>query len=212
LSTPPDQIWLYHITHVDNLAAIVQAGGLRSDAQMRQGHVTPKIIGYDHIKDRRLGLPVGCHAGTTVGEYVPFYFCPRSAMLYVISKGNNDLTYKEGQESIVHLVANMYDVVDWAVKQQVRWAFSTSNAGSKLADFFNDLGELKEINWDAVNAHQWRECREEKQAEFLVQQTFPLALFRYAATMSDNIRCKANQFFSQMDNPPIVTVQRDWYY
>jgi ssDNA thymidine ADP-ribosyltransferase, DarT len=30
------------------------------------------------IKQRRLALPVTCHANDHVGDYVPFYFCPRS--------------------------------------------------------------------------------------------------------------------------------------
>jgi hypothetical protein len=49
---------------------------------------------------------VKCHPGTCVGEYVPFYFCPRSVMLYVINKGNHlDLQFRDGQSGIVHLEA-----------------------------------------------------------------------------------------------------------
>jgi len=37
------------------------------------------------IKARRLyDLEVDCHPGTKVGEYVPFYFCPWSIMLYLL--------------------------------------------------------------------------------------------------------------------------------
>jgi hypothetical protein len=37
------------------------------------------------IKRRRIEqLAVSCHPGTRVGDYVPFYFCPRSIMLFVI--------------------------------------------------------------------------------------------------------------------------------
>ncbi len=36
------------------------------------------------IKRRRVEeLEVDCHPGTKVGDYVPFYFCPRSVMLFV---------------------------------------------------------------------------------------------------------------------------------
>jgi hypothetical protein len=36
------------------------------------------------IKQRRLALPVTCHPDDHVGDHVPFYFCPRSIMLFVI--------------------------------------------------------------------------------------------------------------------------------
>ena len=55
-------------------------------------------IGIARIKQRRRGLEVVARPGTMVGDYVPFYFCFRSVMLYVIHRGNNpDLTYCGGQ-------------------------------------------------------------------------------------------------------------------
>jgi len=50
---------------------------------------------------------VKCHPGTKVGQYVPFYFCPRSIMLYILHRGNHpDLDYREGQGPILHLQAD----------------------------------------------------------------------------------------------------------
>ena len=102
--TVPAQPKLYHITHVDNLPDILAAGGLWSDAAMiAQGGPTASI-GMSNIKQRRLGLPVKCHPGDHVGDYVPFYFCPRSIMLYLIYCANHlDMTYKGGQTAILHL-------------------------------------------------------------------------------------------------------------
>ncbi len=91
-----------------------------------------QTIGMSEIKRRRLEeIEVTCYPGTKVGEYVPFYFCPRSVMLYLIYRGNHpNLDYREGQETIVHLEANFYKVVEWANKNSVRWVFSLSNAGA----------------------------------------------------------------------------------
>jgi hypothetical protein len=87
----PDRPKIYHIVHVDNLASIVADGCLWPDAVMvkRQGGA---VIGNNEIKADRLRLPVDCHAGTCVGDYVPFYLCPRSVMLYVISKRNQGMS------------------------------------------------------------------------------------------------------------------------
>jgi hypothetical protein len=121
----PAQPKLYHITHVDNLPAILTAGGLSSDAAMiAQGGPTASI-GMGTIKQRRLGLPVKCHPGDHVGDYVPFYFCPRSIMLYLISCANHsEMTYRGGQQPILHLEADLQEVVKWGVqdfRSLARW-------------------------------------------------------------------------------------------
>ncbi len=104
--TVPVQPKLYHITHVDNLPAILAAGGLQSDAAMMAQGGPSASIGMSSIKQRRLGLPVRCHPGDHVGDYVPFYFCPRSIMLYLIYCANHpELTYRGGQGAILHFEA-----------------------------------------------------------------------------------------------------------
>jgi len=66
-----------------------------------------------------------------VGQYVPFYFCPRSVMLYILHMGNNPgLTYHGGQSPIVHLQADLGTVLDWVETEDRRWAFSKGNAGA----------------------------------------------------------------------------------
>jgi len=78
MSQPPAAPCIYHITHVDNLAAIVGAGGLISDAAISASGGPFATIGMGTIKSRRLSLPIACHPGLNVGDCVPFYFCPRS--------------------------------------------------------------------------------------------------------------------------------------
>ena len=120
---------IYHITHISNLANIITAGELWSDRRMQQENMKT-VIGFGHIKRRRLTeIKVSCHPETMVGDYVPFYFCPRSVMLYVIYRGNNsELEYKDGQQRIVHLVATVQAAVD--VAGDGRWAYSDGNAGA----------------------------------------------------------------------------------
>lgn len=113
MTPPPAQPKIYHITHVDNLPGIIADGALVSDAAMmaRGGPVAP--IGMSSIKMRRVHeLEVHSHPGSRVGEYVPFFFCPRSIMLFVIHRANHpELTYRGGQGPIVHLEADLQEVV-----------------------------------------------------------------------------------------------------
>ncbi len=79
---------IYHITHLRNLPPIVEAGVLWSDAKRIELGLSCDVVGMSHIKQRRLQeIEVGCHTDTHVGDYVPFYFCPRSIMLYILHRG-----------------------------------------------------------------------------------------------------------------------------
>jgi ssDNA thymidine ADP-ribosyltransferase DarT-like protein len=79
---------IYHITHMNNLPRILEAGVLWSDAKRLELGLVCDIVGMSGIKQRRIQeLPVPCHPGTKVGHYVPFYFCLRSIMLYILCMG-----------------------------------------------------------------------------------------------------------------------------
>jgi hypothetical protein len=171
---------VYHVTHVRNLPLLLEAGRIWSDAMRLELGLSCTIVGMAEIKRRRLEeLPVGCHPGTMVGQYVPFYFCPRSIMLYILYRGNHpEVSYREGQGPIVHLQADLRRVVDLANRCKVRWAFTNCNAGARYASFFNSLDRLDDVDWAAVEATDFRSAavREWKQAEFLMHESFPWTL------------------------------------
>jgi hypothetical protein len=215
MPTPPAQPKIYHITHVHNLPSIIVDGGLVSDAAMiaRGGPAT--AIGMPTIKGRRLQLPVDCHPGDHVGDYAPFYFCPRSIMLYVIHCANHqELSYRGGQEPIVHLEADLHEVVEWANASNRRWAFSLSNAGAVYAQFRSNLDYLHEVDWAAVAATDFRseQVKEGKQAEFLVRDFFPWDLVTRIGVRSIGTESKALAAFSAATHHPKIEVRPGWYY
>ena len=210
----PDQPKIYHIVHVDNLASICGDGCLWSDSVMvqRQGGT---VIGMGSIKQRRLTLPVSCHPQTFVGEYVPFYFCPRSIMLFVIHCANHpELAYRGGQQPIIHLQADLSQVVQWAEANGRRWEFSLSNAGAVYTQFRSELAQLDEINWDAVAARDFRpaDVKEAKQAEFLVQQSFPWHLVERIGVHSQGIAQRVYAAMNGAGHRPSVEIRREWYF
>ena len=119
-----------------------------------------------------------------VGEYVPFYFCPRSIMLYILYMGNHpDLThYRDGQEPILHLQVDLESAVNWANQTWCALGILPDrNAGSIMLISYNSSSELDNINWDAVKANQTFatiSIKEGKQAEFLIHDSLPLASCR----------------------------------
>lgn len=216
MSTPPDNLKIYHITHVDNLQLIVQAGYLWSDRRRLEKQIDCSLIGMPTIKDRRLNrINVSCNPGTKVGDYVPFYLCPRSIMLYIFYKKNHpDLPYRGGQEPILHLQADLRACTEWAAQNNGPIAFSTSNAGSYTADFFNRYTDLDQIDWNAVNAHDFRdrEVQERKQAEFLVHDLFPWSLVEHIGVFDQKRLALASEALALGSHRPSTRVENGWYF
>lgn len=188
MATVPSSPKIYHITHIDNLPNIASSTGLVSDANRIASGLICSLVGMSTIKQRRLDeIEVSCHSGTRVGQYVPFYFCPRSIMLYILHMGNHpEVSYRGGQQPIVHLQADFNTVINWANSNTVRWAFSNGNAGARLTTFYNHPSKLNEIDWAAVASTDFREAKvkEGKQAEFLMFDVFPWTLIEKIGTIN----------------------------
>ncbi|MWV18251.1 DUF4433 domain-containing protein [Pseudomonas sp. L-22-4S-12] len=208
----PAQPKIYHICHVDRLPSIIASAGLLSDAVLLNQALPGTTIGMNHIKQRRLQLGLDSHPGLHVGECVPFYFCPRSVMLFLISRQHQDLAYKGGQGPIVHLEADLHATVQWANAQARRWAFTLSNAGSYYFEDRADVARLHEINWDAVAARIWSSCKEQKQAEFLLEQSFPWHLIERIGVQSRQIYTQVANVLPAQGHRPTVELRPEWYY
>jgi hypothetical protein len=215
----PDKPKIYHIVHVDRLASIVADGHLFCDASILKRAGPGTIIGMSSIKARRLNLPVDCRPGLYVGDCVPFYFCPRSIMLYLIYCANHEeLTYRGGQGPIVHLECDFHEAVAWAERAGRRWAFTLSNAG---AYYFEDrcaIADLAEVNWQAVMTNRWsgngisRSVKEGKQAEFLMEKSFPWRLVERIGIHSLPLSQAVADAMRGAQHRPVVEIKRDWYY
>ena len=215
MTQTPTQPKIYHITHVNNLTSIVNDGELLSDAQMIRRGGPSATIGMTKIKRRRLALPVKCHPGTFVGDYVPFYFCYRSVMLYVISKGNNpELQFKGGQDEIVHLEVDYHSAVTWANRVHRLWAYSLSNAGAVYTEFDSGLPGLGRLDWAAIANTDFRDSdvKESKQAEFLMHTSLPWSLVSGIGVSSVHIQTAASTAISLASHKPPIAVMRNWYY
>ena len=206
---------IYHITHLENLPQIVDAI-LWSDAERIKRRLDCRIVGMGEIKRRRLEeLTVDCHPGTKVGEFVPFYFCPRSIMLFLLHKGNHaDLTYQDGQRPILHLESDLHTVVAWAETEGRRWAFSNGNAGTRYTQFFNDVKQLDTLDWNAIAATTWKDLivRERKQSEFLVEESFPWQLIDRIGVIDRTAAEYVTNTLSGAAHVPEVVVAPNWYY
>jgi hypothetical protein len=205
VSLPEDPL-IFHITHVDNLPAILAQGGLWSDAERIRLALVSTNIGHVHIKNRRLQRPVQTRAGGNLGDYAPFNFCPRSVMLFVVHRGHQD--YQGGQEDIIHLVSS----VSRAVALGRPWAFTDRHADLAHALYLEDLAQLSEVPWDVMDRDYWADVKEERQAEFLVHEFFPWEAVMEIATMTPAVQQRVQGELRQVQHRPPVALRPAWYY
>jgi hypothetical protein len=216
---PPAEPKIYHIVHVDRLASIIADGCLWADAVMVGRAGAGTTIGMGSIKQRRLTLPIACRPGLRVGDCVPFYFCPRSIMLYLIDRANHpELTYRGGQGPIIHLEADLRAAVEWAEQNRKGWAFTLSNAGANYFEDLCNLDQLHEINWEGVHANRWAgtgisaQLKEGKQAEFLMEERFPWNLVTRVGVLSQAVAQQVSNVLRGAAHQPGIEIRRDWYY
>jgi hypothetical protein len=215
MTTPvPSNPKIYHIVHADRLPSIIRDGYLWSDGENQRRNSEGTTIGMGTIKARRLHqLTLSKWPDLHVGDCVPFYFAPRSVMLYMLHMGNHaELTYHGGQEPIIHLEADLRQTAAWAAAQGLRWAFTLSNAGSSYFEDRYDLAQFGDIKWDAVSATDWQECKEEKQAEFLIERQFPWGIVSRIGVNSAKIQNIVLEVLDSLEQKPPVEIHPEWYY
>ena len=201
---------IYHITHLRNLPSILEAGRLWSDAQRVAQSLGTVNIGHTHIKERRRRRPVATSTGGMLGDYVPFNFCNRSVMLYVIHAGSVE-GYDEGQGPVVHLKSS----VGHAIASGRPWAFTDRHAELAYAKYFESIEDEGEVDWKVMPLTFWAgsdETKERRNAEFLLHDWCPFEMFEEIGVMTAEIAKEVKAMLKNSGFSPRVSVQRSWYY
>lgn len=162
---------MYHITDVRNLSGILQRQALLCKRGIDTAGEARVSIAYQDIQDRRATRAVPCGPGGTLHDYVPFYFAPRSPMLYAIHKGLV-AGHQWGQRAVVHLVSTV-QLIDSA---GCPYVFTDGHGVMAYTGYFTRLEDLRCIDWPLMTSRQWANTLEDpdrkrrRQAEFLVYE------------------------------------------
>ena len=148
----PPPTYIYHITHVNNLPQVLAAGGLQTCRTLRAAQTSYTDIAYQTLQDSRAHTVVPCAVGGTLHDYVPFYFAPRSPMLFIISKRHYP-QHQEGQTPIVYLVST----VEQVHQAGGNFAFTDGHRVMALTNFYDDLSKLDRVDWQIMGAKYWRD-------------------------------------------------------
>ncbi len=204
---------IYHITHLRNLPLILKHGGLYANSLRLERGIDHVNIAHASIQERRATTKVPLVPGGVLHDYVPFYFAPRSPMLYSIHRGNVE-GYNEGETPILHVVA---DVEALAATSQP-FVFTDGHAIMAFTNFYADLRELDKVDWEIMRARYWNDTLEDndrvrrRNAEFLVHQFVPWQLIQEIGVMYKAVGDTVEQLLEGQTHQPTVKIHKEWYY
>lgn len=205
--------YIYHITHIRNLPNIIKDGGLWCDHIVSERRLAYIGIAHQHIKERRAAKQVPVSEGGVLADYVPFYFAPRSPMLYSIHRGNVK-GYSDGQKPILHLVSSAETIQS----VNIPFTFTDGHAPMNISQFFDNLENLSQVDWKIMKEIYWADTVEDgdrtrrRQAEFLIYRFFPFHLLDFIGVINKQIFTEVTGLIQQLDKKPEVKVVPTWYY
>lgn len=204
---------IYHITHLDNLPGLVARGELLADTQIQLAGLAPTSIAHGNIKQRRSQTAVTTGNLGFVADYVPFYFCPRSPMLYSIHRGQV-AGYPGGQAGVLHLVLSAEAVVGAGVA----CCHTDGHAAMQPLTFYPGVSGLTALDWPVIGHTSWHNTSDDndrkrrKQAEFLAWQRVPWHLVSHIGVIDAIMAARVAASLAGAAHLPIIEVHRDWYY
>ena len=201
---------IFRIVHVDNLPLIL-ANGIYSPNSDNADDRYINIGNEELIQDRGTKrVPVAPNGN--LGDYVPFYFAPRSPMLYSINQGHG--VYRGPQDNIVHLISDISHIT----RENCQFVFSNMHAKAVFADFYNNIQGLDNIDWHLMNQRYWNDTIDDnnrmhrRMAEFLVYNFVPANCIFQVGVMTQDILDKAEEYAEDSDVEVEVLLRREWYY
>lgn len=202
-----------HFTHVAHLAAVATHGLLADTVAQERGLLTNEV-GNREIKERRRRRPVPISPGGVVADYVPFYFAPRSPMMYSIYRGNV-AEYSEGTEPLVYLVSTVERLIE------VGCAIVTTDRNAVLGytEFRHGLDDLEVlVDWPLMRATMWNDTVQEpdrmerRMAECLAHEAVPWEAFTEIHVRNPDRRAEVEAALAPGIAPGPVHVTPDWYF
>ena len=168
--------YAFRLTHIENMPHIVRNGLVRATSPLRdENYVSIGDSQVIHLREERL------IKGYHLSDYVPFYFGPRSPMLYVIQHGFNGIRRIE-PDNIVYCVIRVDDIIN----SNVDCIFTDGHALSSLTQYYTkeSLSSLDSIvNYSDVYSTYWNsetdiDLKRRKEAELLINGDLPAQYIR----------------------------------
>lgn len=210
----PKNIPIYNFTDAKNLPGILEAGRIYCKSDLPPDAHKTNISHYD-IQQVRQRKKVRCGPGGVLHDYVPFYFAPRSPMMFAISRGNVE-NCSSDTKRLVYFVSSL----DRVQRSGLRVVFSDGQATKAFTKIYDDPASLGKIDWPLMRVRYWHDTDEDpdrkrrRQAEFLVHASFPWEAVEYLAVKNANMKRRLDKYLSKTwpHKTKPVKVQPGWYF
>ena len=207
----PDPTPIFRMLHIDNLDTVLKRGAMHAGNMTPEDGLSYKAIHDVGIQDYRRAFCVP--NGRRLHDFLPFYFGPRSPMLYRLHK-NSVGGYNEGQALIVYLVltAQYFESPDF------EFLFTDCQANMNFARYYDDLADLDKLDWVTIYSKYWTDTlgdigrKGRKQAEFLVYRACPFDAVKMIAVFDENYLTRVASLLSSYKRKLPVIIAREWYY
>ncbi len=179
--------YAFRITHIANIPHIQKFGILRANSPLCSDDFVS--IGDTKVIDCRREV---VRNNVRISDCVPFYFGPRSPMLYVIQNGYNGVQ-RQAPQNIVYCVVRIADIISGPLD----CIFSDGHALNAISRFYgkehlNDINHI--IRYDDVYAQRWNnnendlDIKRRKEAELLICGDLPVDLICGYVVYNDRAR------------------------
>jgi len=167
--------YIYHMTHVNNLQNILQYG-----LHSHNNKLVKNKIDNENVQKRRDYFE--SIYNKNVHSYVPFYFNPKNAMLYVNKDIQGNLIILAFDNNLIYQKGSL---------------FTDGNASvENITKFYNNLNDLDKLDWNCINTKYWNDIedgRRKRMSEILVPDKVNVNKLK-------KIYCINNHIKSYIDN------------
>lgn len=199
--------YAFRITHIDNIPYIEEYGLTRANSSLRNPDYVS--IGDTAVITIRSNRHV---KGYILSDYLPFYFGPRSPMLYVIQNGYNGVR-QVTPENIVYCIIRIDDII----ASSKECIFTDGHALSGLTKFYNKalLSKVNDIiNYKDIYSSRWDseadlDLKRRKEAELLIKDDLEPQFVRGYVVYNDTVRQRMESFGI---NPNKIVVNAGYYF
>ncbi len=132
-------------------------------------------IGMQNLISKRKTHPVLIHPNGVLSDYIPFYFTPRSVMMFNIHTGYNEVVQRPNEDIII-LVTSIHRLM----ALEVPFVFTNSHVYLAEADFFDTVDDLDRLDWELLQRGDFKTDPDDPgkrgryQAETLIHRHMPV--------------------------------------
>lgn len=213
---------IFHMTALENLQSILSSKSLICKNLCESRGISYENIAHTSIQDIRCQKEVNLSPYGTLHDYVPFYFAPRSPMLFAIHQGNvQNCSYR--QADIIYLQTTVENIVESANV----YLFTDRNASLDYSLFENDHKKLEEtIKWTYLTEmptldgyckffmtnEAYPQRGEIRQAEFLIHQSLSIEQIELIGVYDEKTLEIVKSLLEEYHLGIPVSIKPNWYF